>query len=216
MSARASGRRKKRRNARLLIERFDTGQLAEVKNGTSLRSLLSKKLFCSPMRITKKYAGQGIGKKVYISKMAKQVPAQEEGTGIVRHQQPPPSYQFNVDMFKIAEAKFLASAFPPAFPQVRMIKTIKLETCHLTVDSSHWFVFGFTLRVLETVLQSTCAFICASSHAPILVGPNGANAGCPRSCAGCCQRSLLGSSRFNSIQPCVSPAKICAASQARS
>ena len=37
-----------------------------MKNGTSLRSFLSKKLRCDPMRISKKYAGEHrIGKQVF-------------------------------------------------------------------------------------------------------------------------------------------------------
>ena len=42
----------------LLIEFFDNGLLAECDNGVTLRSFLSRKLHCSPMRISKKYAGK--------------------------------------------------------------------------------------------------------------------------------------------------------------
>jgi hypothetical protein len=38
-----------------------------ITNGMTLRSYLSRKLFCSPMRISKKFAGKGIGKRVYMS-----------------------------------------------------------------------------------------------------------------------------------------------------
>lgn len=40
----------------------------EISNGMTLRSYLSRKLFCSPMRISKKFAGKGIGKRVYMSR----------------------------------------------------------------------------------------------------------------------------------------------------
>jgi len=40
----------------------------KITNGTTLRSYLSRKLFCSPMRISKKFAGKGIGKRVYMSR----------------------------------------------------------------------------------------------------------------------------------------------------
>jgi hypothetical protein len=54
--------------ADLLIELFEKGQILEEKNGCTLRSFLSRKLHCAPMRISKKYAGKGIGKMVFLSK----------------------------------------------------------------------------------------------------------------------------------------------------
>lgn len=39
----------------------------KIENGMTLRVYLSRKLFCSPMRISKKFAGRGIGKLVYMS-----------------------------------------------------------------------------------------------------------------------------------------------------
>jgi len=39
-----------------------------ITNGMTMRAYLSQKLFCSPMRISKKFAGRGIGKLVYTSK----------------------------------------------------------------------------------------------------------------------------------------------------
>lgn len=41
----------------LLIEYFEKGIIVECENGVTLRSFLSRKLHCSPMRISKKYAG---------------------------------------------------------------------------------------------------------------------------------------------------------------
>ena len=67
--------------AELLIELFEKGQFdpckmgstgcghVVVENGSTLRSFLSQKLHCAPMRISKKFAGKGIGKMVYLSKL---------------------------------------------------------------------------------------------------------------------------------------------------
>jgi hypothetical protein len=48
-----------------LIELFNKGLIDDCENGTTLRLYLSRKLRCAPMRISKKYAGKGIGKIVY-------------------------------------------------------------------------------------------------------------------------------------------------------
>lgn len=45
-----------------LIRQFDAGVLTDCTDGCTLRSYLSKKLNCAPMRVSKKYAGQSIGK----------------------------------------------------------------------------------------------------------------------------------------------------------
>lgn len=55
--------------AEALLRLFDEGQLTDCENGCTLRSYLSRKLNCPPMRISKKYAGKGIGKKVFLSKV---------------------------------------------------------------------------------------------------------------------------------------------------
>lgn len=55
--------------AELLISFFERGQVEDCENGCTLRSFLSRKLHCAPMRISKKYAGKGIGKMVYLSKL---------------------------------------------------------------------------------------------------------------------------------------------------
>lgn len=53
--------------ATLLMELFDAGAVTPpLANGATLRLYLSRMLHCSPMRISKKYAGKGIGKRVYI------------------------------------------------------------------------------------------------------------------------------------------------------
>lgn len=44
--------------AELLIKEFEKGTVEGCENGCTLRSFLSKKLHCAPMRISKKYAGK--------------------------------------------------------------------------------------------------------------------------------------------------------------
>ena len=58
--------------ARQLIEAFEKGVASDCANGSTLRSYLALKLRCAPMRISKKFAGKGIGKMVYLSKMTRQ------------------------------------------------------------------------------------------------------------------------------------------------
>ncbi len=45
-----------------LIHEFEAGTLVDCLDGCTLRAYLSKKLNCAPMRISKKFAGQCIGK----------------------------------------------------------------------------------------------------------------------------------------------------------
>jgi hypothetical protein len=53
--------------ALLLVTLFEKGLLTDCESGATLRSYLSQKLQCVPMRISKKFAGKGIGKMVYSS-----------------------------------------------------------------------------------------------------------------------------------------------------
>ena len=48
--------------AKQLIVNFETGLLKDCSDGCTLRAYLAKKLNCAPMRISKKFAGQCIGK----------------------------------------------------------------------------------------------------------------------------------------------------------
>mmetsp|Transcript_2895 Transcript_2895/g.3031 ORF Transcript_2895/g.3031 Transcript_2895/m.3031 type:complete len:389 (-) Transcript_2895:139-1305(-) len=52
---------------RLVVE-FAAGLLDDCEDGTTLRSYLSTKLRCAPMRISKKFAGKSIGSKVFVRK----------------------------------------------------------------------------------------------------------------------------------------------------
>jgi hypothetical protein len=56
--------------ADLLIELFKKGRLNEPEYGCALIPFLSSKLHCSPMRISKKYTGKGIGKIFFIPNSA--------------------------------------------------------------------------------------------------------------------------------------------------
>lgn len=51
--------------SKILIEMFEAGHFADLENGITLRMFLSRKLHCAPMRISKKFAGKGIGKNIY-------------------------------------------------------------------------------------------------------------------------------------------------------
>lgn len=86
--------------AELLIELFEKGHIDE-KNGRTLRSFLSRRLHCAPMRISKKYAGKGIGKMVFLSK-------NNNGLGGIGS----PSYTVNMTKLREKEENFLKSAFP--------------------------------------------------------------------------------------------------------
>ena len=55
--------------AEVLIQLFEKGFLYDCENGSTLRSYLSRKLHCAPMRISKKYAGKGIGKMLFICRI---------------------------------------------------------------------------------------------------------------------------------------------------
>jgi hypothetical protein len=49
-----------------LIQDFESGMTPNVEEGQTLRAYLSRILCCSPMRVSKKFAGQFIGKQVNI------------------------------------------------------------------------------------------------------------------------------------------------------
>mmetsp|Transcript_22133 Transcript_22133/g.32687 ORF Transcript_22133/g.32687 Transcript_22133/m.32687 type:complete len:755 (-) Transcript_22133:498-2762(-) len=66
--------------AELLIQEFEKGTVVGCENGCTLRSFLSKKLHCAPMRISKKYAGKSIGKHVFLSRSAGNGTGKQEGS----------------------------------------------------------------------------------------------------------------------------------------
>ena len=88
--------------AELLIKLFEKGQINE-RNGSTLRSFLSRKLHCAPMRISKKYAGKGIGKMVFLSK--NDFAGIGDGIGS-------PEYHDNMKRLAEAESDFYKSCFP--------------------------------------------------------------------------------------------------------
>jgi len=77
----------------------------KITNGMTLRAYLSRKLFCSPMRISKKFAGKGIGKLVYRS----QSPKVSNQCGFSR---PSLTRLQKMNLLKQAESNFLRVAFP--------------------------------------------------------------------------------------------------------
>lgn len=100
--------------AELLIELFEKGHINE-KNGCTLRSFLSRKLHCAPMRISKKYAGKGIGKMVFLSKCN----FRGMGDGIGS-----PAYLANMQRLRQAESTFYKSCIP----ELNVQMTIPLST----------------------------------------------------------------------------------------
>ena len=84
--------------AHLLIDMFEKG-LIDEKNGATLRSFLATRLGCYPMRISKKYAGKGIGKMVFLSKA--------HFSNI-----DPASFTAQLARLQDAEIKFLKVAYP--------------------------------------------------------------------------------------------------------
>jgi hypothetical protein len=98
--------------ADILIELFEKGHIDE-KNGCTLRSFLSRKLHCAPMRISKKYAGKGIGKMVFLSKTNI---IGIDGIGS-------PSYNANMTRLREAEANFLKAVYP----EVALVRVCLLD-----------------------------------------------------------------------------------------
>lgn len=84
--------------ALLLVTLFERGVISDCVDGiTTLRTYLSQKLHCAPMRISKKFAGRGIGKLVYSSKSSSE---QENLPELL-------------ERLRVAEQLFLQAAYPP-------------------------------------------------------------------------------------------------------
>lgn len=88
--------------ALLLVALFERGMIADGVDGTTtLRTYLSQKLHCAPMRISKKFAGRGIGKLVYSSASSKPCLEPQKGQELL-------------ERLRIAEQLFLQAAYPPS------------------------------------------------------------------------------------------------------
>jgi hypothetical protein len=87
--------------ADVLIEVFEKGHIDE-KNGCTLRSFLSRRLHCAPMRISKKYAGKGIGKMVFLSKSTIST---FDGFGSA-------AYNASMEKLREVEGAFIKSVYP--------------------------------------------------------------------------------------------------------
>ena len=66
-----------------LIHAFDAGVLADLENGATLRAFLSRRLRCSAMRISKKFAGDKcLGKQIYLRHAAAAAEAEAEARAL--------------------------------------------------------------------------------------------------------------------------------------
>jgi hypothetical protein len=105
--------------AALLIELFERGKIPQCESGSTLRSFLSQKLHCPKMRISKKYAGRGIGKLVYTDRSKVAMTPEEET-----------EHKKLVAKVLEAEEKFHQAALPTRnAPTVRLIDCETLFAC---------------------------------------------------------------------------------------
>ena len=127
--------------ALLLVALFERGMIKDCIDGTTtLRTYLSQKLHCAPMRISKKFAGRGIGKLVYTSKAPS-----------LSDQQKIPEL---LHRLRIAEQQFLQAAYPPpiaaslgAVP-VRFVDVSKRKIC-ISRDLLTQFHFALKFPLLQ-------------------------------------------------------------------
>lgn len=104
--------------------RNDDDNVFKVSNGMTLRAYLSKKLFCSPMRISKKFAGRGIGKLVYMSQRSGSNKGFQQrfpyGSRRIYNSRvfslPSDIHVTKLNRLKEAESNFLNVAFPNEIP----------------------------------------------------------------------------------------------------
>lgn len=103
--------------AKVLIKQFENGTVSNCDNGSTLRAFLSKKLHCAPMRISKKFAGQGIGKHVFLSRAS---PGSQFATARTKlHELEMQFYKsllHQEDGFGDAQARLLTMSHYPMFP----------------------------------------------------------------------------------------------------
>jgi hypothetical protein len=118
--------------AELLISLFERGQVEDCENGCTLRSFLSRKLHCAPMRISKKYAGKGIGKMVYLSKLNVGISISGE------------EHKATTARVKTTEERFFKAVFPGS-------------DYH---DVSHSFFSLYARFSLTQILIRLCCFSC--------------------------------------------------------
>jgi len=110
----------------------DDDKAFKVSNGMTLRAYLSKKLFCSPMRISKKFAGRGIGKLVYMSQRSASYNGFQQrfpyGSRRIYNNRvfslPSHIHVTKLGRLKETESNFLSVAFPNEIPpQMRKRKS---------------------------------------------------------------------------------------------
>lgn len=92
--------------ALLLVALFERGMIKDCIDGTTtLRTYLAQKLHCAPMRISKKFAGRGIGKLIYTS-------SSKSRSMIMNNAAQPQITPELLLRLRIAEQQFLQSAYP--------------------------------------------------------------------------------------------------------
>jgi len=103
--------------AKDLVQQFENGTVSNCDNGSTLRAFLSRRLHCAPMRISKKFAGQGIGKHVFLSRAS---PGSEFATARTKlHELEMQFYKsllHQEDGFGDAQARLLTTSHYPMFP----------------------------------------------------------------------------------------------------
>jgi hypothetical protein len=105
--------------ALLLVAMFERGMITDCVDGTTtLRTYLSQKLHCAPMRISKKFAGRGIGKLIYTSKLSPQE----------QHKMPE-----LLERLRIAERQFLQAAYPSPIAAALGVVPVSASIVRFTV-----------------------------------------------------------------------------------
>lgn len=137
--------------AELLIQEFEKGTVLGCENGCTLRSFLSKKLHCAPMRISKKYAGKhflffhilssfliltillgkSIGKHVFLSRSAGNGAGLQEGNIDNATKLQDLEMKFYKSLFRESDASgslisYLPGHFGVAFPSVIHTAQVRL------------------------------------------------------------------------------------------
>ena len=139
--------------AMLLVQLFEQGLLTDLEKGTTLRSFLARRLHCAPMRISKKFAGRGIGKMSYTQNNAALVlQAQQQ-------QQRHPPQPMILQKLQQTEDNFHRAIFPSTAPRFsspiqvherRRSSTVRLL---LSLPVCVWCVCCFLRCVLHSHLQ---------------------------------------------------------------
>ena len=133
--------------AKILIDLFEEGCIDDdriTKKGMTLRAYLSRKLHCSPMRISKKFAGRGIGKLVYMSKNPMKY--QRHAQSIQDE-----SLLYKLNLLEQAESNFLRIAFPDRDPTIRVSNLLLLQDRFVYCVTSYYLLSSFSHTVFSRI-----------------------------------------------------------------